>query len=67
METSHYWKTGKLGTIFQTFLDANVIIDGSKLSDESKIEEKAKALDARKCAFGSEFHCVPTWNMKQKI
>ena len=57
LETSRYWKTGKLGTIFQTFLDVNAIIDGSNLSEESKIEERAKA-------FGSEFHCLPPWNVK---
>ena len=62
--TSQYWKTGNLGTIFQIFLDVNSIIDGSNLSEESKVEEKAKALEARKCAFGSDFHHVPPWNVK---
>ena len=26
-ETEHYWKTGKLGTIYQTYLDVNEIIN----------------------------------------
>ena len=64
LETFRYWKTEQLGTIFQTFLDLNAIIDGSNLSEEFKIEEKAKALESRMCGFGSEFHCVPPWNVK---
>ena len=62
-ETSHSWKNGKLGTIYQTFLDVNAIIDGSNLSEESKVKEKAKALESRKCAFGTEFHRVPPWKV----
>ena len=59
-ETEHYWKTGRLGTIYQTFLDVNKIIDSSNLQGESKKLEKEKALDSRKFAFGSNFqnvHC----------
>ena len=52
-ETEHYWKTGKLGTIYQTYLDVNEIIKSSNLSEESKDDEKAKALEERKFAFGS--------------
>ena len=51
-DTCHYWKTGRLGTEFQTFTDANEIIDNSNLSEENKEIEKAKILNARKCAFG---------------
>ena len=64
LETCNYWKTGILGTVFQTFLDVNNIIDKSNISEESKTEEKAKAMDARKCAFWSNFHRVPPWNVR---
>ena len=63
-ETEHYWKTGRLGTIYQTFLDVNKIIDSSNLQGESKKLEKEKALDSRKFGFGSNFQNVPPWNKK---
>ena len=47
-ETCDYWKTGKLGTIFQSFLDANDIIEENNLEEEVKIEEKEKILQACK-------------------
>ena len=31
LETCNYWKTGILGTVFQTFLDVNNIIDKSNI------------------------------------
>jgi hypothetical protein len=61
-ETEHYWKTGQLRTIYQTFLDVNKIIDSSNLQEESKKLEKEKALESRKFAFGSNFKHVPPWN-----
>ena len=60
-ETCHYWKTGKLGTIFQSFIDANDIIEKSNLEEEVKIEEKEKVLQARKLAFGADFRNFPPW------
>ena len=65
LETCHYWKTGRLGTVFQTFFDVNQIIDSSNLSEEIKQIEKAKVLEARKCAFGENFKHVPPWNQKR--
>ena len=62
--TSHYWKTGRLGTVYQTFLDANNIIDHSNLTEERKSHEKANVLEARKRAFGANFNHVPPWNQK---
>jgi hypothetical protein len=64
-DTCHYWKTGRLGTVFQTFIDANEIIDSSNLSEVTKESEKTKVLDARKCAFGENFTHVPPWNQKR--
>ena len=62
--TSHYWKTGRLGTVYQVFIDANDIIENSDLTEESKNDEKEKILNARKTAFGPNFGFVPPWNMK---
>ena len=60
-ETHHYWKTGKLGTIFQSYLDANEIVDKSNLEEEAKAREKEKILEARKHAFGNHFRNYPPW------
>ena len=64
-DTAHYWKTGRLGTAFQTFLDANSIIDNSNFPEEFKETERAKVLEARKNAFGDNYKYVPPWNQKQ--
>ena len=40
--TDNYWKTGRLGTIVQSFLDTNNIIENSNLEVDIKIVEKAK-------------------------
>ena len=40
--TSHYWKTGHLGTVYQRFLDANEVIDGLDAPEQWKICEKDK-------------------------
>ena len=62
--TRHYWKTGRLGTVYQTFIDANEIIEKSDLAEGSNNQEKEKILDARKTAFGPHFSFVPPWNKK---
>jgi hypothetical protein len=61
LETDRYWKTGILGTIFQTFLDASLIVERSDLSKDNKAVEKAKILEARKHAFGHHFRNYPPW------
>ena len=63
-DTCHYWKTGRLGTAFQTFIDANTIIDSSNFPEEFKVTEKAKILEARKYAFGENYKDVPPWNQR---
>ena len=60
-ETEKYWKAGNLTTVFQSFLDANEIVDSSNLSEEEKVVEKAKVLEARKSAFGDEYEYYPPW------
>ena len=59
--TQQYWKTGKLTTCFQTYLDLNKDIENSDLKDLDKAKEKEKVLDARKVAFGPDFRHYPPW------
>ena len=63
-DTEKYWKTGILSTVYQSFLDANEIVDGSDLIEKEKEDEKAKILEARKCAFGDEFKYYPPWRQR---
>ena len=62
--TIHQWKVGILGTVFLSFLDVTNVIEESDLSDKSKDVEKAKVLEARKQAFGSDFVHFPPWRKK---
>ena len=64
VDTRHCWKTGRLGTAFQTLIDANKIIDSSNFPEEFKETEKAKILEARKGAFGENYTHVPPWNQQ---
>ena len=61
-ETLHYWKTGRLGTVFQCFLNANEIIENSNLETDFKTKEKVKVLEARKLAFGKYCRNFPPWS-----
>ena len=46
LETEMYWKTGKLTTIFQSFLDCNEILETiDNFTEEEKILEKEKVLN----------------------
>ena len=61
--TAHYWKTGHLGTVYRRFLDANDIIDGLMVSEEWKLLEKNKVLEARKAAFNpGNWRNFPPWS-----
>ena len=60
----HYWKSGYLGTTYQSFLDALDIIEESELSETEKLIEKQKALDSRKDAFGENYKYYPPWDKK---
>ena len=60
-ETLNYWKTGRLSTSYQSFLDVNKIIEASDLAKSQKSIENAKVLEARKHAFGNEFRYYPPW------
>ena len=59
--TRHYWKSGSLGTCYQTFLDVNSEIENSTLNQAEQEVEKDRALQARKDAFGKEFEYYPPW------
>ena len=64
-DTEKYWKTGIFTPVFQSFLDANEIVDScSDLSEKEKDHEKAKILEARKCAFGDDFRYYPPWRKR---
>ena len=64
MKTLHYWKNGHLGTIYQNYLDVVDVIEKSDLTEESKNDERAKAVEARKYAFGKDFVLFPPWSSK---
>ena len=42
------------GSGYQTFLDANEIVDASSIDQEDKSDAKDKVLLARKCAVGNK-------------
>lgn len=62
--TKHYWETGRLGSVYQVFLDANEVIEKCELSEDEKEKEKAKVSEARKNAFGSQYIHFPPWNLR---
>ena len=63
--TKHYWETGRLGTFYQFFIDANEVIENCSMLDaEDKKKEKMKILEARKSAFGKSFRNFPPWSRK---
>ena len=62
--TIRYWKEGKLGTAFQSYLDAIDVLETSNFSEDFKDVEKSKVLEARKQAFGSEFEYYPPWKLR---
>ena len=61
--TSHYWKNDHLGTVYQTFLDANEVIDSLDAPEEWKKCEKDKILEARRSAFSPGcWRNFPPWS-----
>ena len=63
-KTEDYWKKGRLGVAYYTFLDAMCLIDSYDISEDDKKEEKEKLLDARKAALGKTFYNFPPWSKK---
>ena len=60
--TKLYWKSGRLTSTYQNFLDSNKIVENSELSEEIKTIGKEKILEARKIEFGKFFRNVPPWS-----
>ena len=60
-QSEKYWKTGRPGIAYYTFLAANSVLDASDMLEEEKLKEKNKILEARKATFGSSFHQFPPW------
>ena len=61
--TEHYWRKSWLGISYHVYLDANMIIDTcDDLSNEEKEKVKARLLEVRKKAFGSNFSNFPPWS-----
>ena len=62
--TKHYWARGWLGMAYQTFLDANTVIDNCDLTEMEKNQEKAKIVESRKTALGTSFAHFPPWSSR---
>ena len=62
--TDHYWKEGRLGSGYQTFLDAIEVIEACDMSEKEKEVKKEKVLEARKLALGSSFKFSPPWDKR---
>ena len=60
--TDHYWKEGRLGSGYQTFLDTIEVIEACDMSEKEKEVVKEKSLEARKLALGSSFKFFPPWD-----
>ena len=60
--SKHFWKNGWLGGAFQSFCDANKVLDACDISQEEKRIIKAEILEARKIALGSNFMYYPPWD-----
>ena len=61
-----YWTEGKLGTVFQTYLDAIDVIESGDFKEDFKDVEKPKVLEAKKQAFGTDYLYYPPWSSKWK-
>ena len=60
--SKHFWKNGWLGGAFQTFCDANQVVDACDISEEDKRIIKAEILEARRTALGPNFMLFPPWD-----
>ena len=54
-------KNGWLGSAYQTFIDANEVIDAFDIHEDVIDIEKTTVLEARKCALGPNFQGLPPW------
>ena len=58
--TEHYWKTGRIGISYQSFIEANFLIDAC-LPQYQQVVEKDLLFEARKKQFGSNYYSYPPW------
>ena len=61
--SKHYWMKGWLGGSYQSFIDANKVLEDSELFEDDMKTERAKLLDACKTALGENFMYFPPWDM----
>ena len=60
--SKHYWMKGWLGGAFQSFMDANKVLEDCDLPEDVKDIERTKVLEARKTALGNNFMYFPPWD-----
>ena len=60
--SKHFWKNGWLGGAFQSFCDANEVVNTCDISEEDRKIIKAEILEARRAALGSNFMYFPPWD-----
>ena len=60
--SKHFWKNGWLGGAFQSFCDANEVVDTCDISEEDRKIIKTEILEARRAALGSNFMYFPPWD-----
>ena len=58
--TEHYWKTGRLGISYQSYVEALSVIDAC-LPRYEQVVERDLLLEARKKQFGIEYSTYPPW------
>ena len=59
--SDYYWKIGRIGISYQTYVDILDVAQNSELSDTEKGEEKLRVTEARKKTFGNNFKHFPPW------
>ena len=60
--TKNYWKKGKLSSSYQSYIDANEILDEIDYDSDTMDTEKEKILEARKLAMGKSYYRSPPWS-----
>ena len=60
--TEDYWREGRLGNAYFTYVDAIYLIEHCGISEDSKEKEKENLLEVRKAALGKTFGSFPPWN-----
>ena len=64
--SDYYWKNGRIGISYQTYIDILEIVESSDLSDTEKKNEKARVTDARQKVFGKNYKNFPPWKQTCK-